>query len=56
MNTNFDENLNVWVEKKREALELSNICSTLEFDKKTDLVLFRRKLSDKESRKSRERA
>ena len=47
MNTNFDENLNVWVEKKREALELSNICSTLEFDKKTDLVLFRRKLSDK---------
>ena len=36
MNTNFDENLNVWVAKKREALELSHICSTLEFDKKTE--------------------
>jgi glyceraldehyde 3-phosphate dehydrogenase len=43
----FEENLNHWIEQKREALELGNICAKLEFDKKTDLVLFRRKLSDK---------
>lgn len=32
---------------EKDAIELSNICSNLEIDKKTDLVLLRRKLSDK---------
>ena len=47
MSQQFDANFNQWVNLKREAIELSNICSKLEIDKKTDLVLLRRKLSDK---------
>ena len=47
MSQEFDTNFNQWVNLKRGAIELSNICSKLEMDKKTDLVLLRRKLSDK---------
>jgi len=47
MSQQFDANLNQWILLKKDAIELSNICSNLEIDKKTDLVLLRRKLSDK---------
>lgn len=47
MSQNFDTNFNQWMLLKRDAIELSNICSKLELDKKTDLVLLRRKLSDR---------
>lgn len=47
MSNQFDANFNEWMDQKREAIELSNICSKLEIDKKTDLVLLRRKLADK---------
>lgn len=47
MSNQFDENFNQWMSQKRDAIELSNICSKLEMDKKTDLVLLRRKISDK---------
>jgi glyceraldehyde 3-phosphate dehydrogenase len=47
MPNQFDENFNQWMSQKRDAIELSNICSKLEMDKKTDLVLLRRKISDK---------
>lgn len=47
MSQQFDANFDQWVNLKRDAIELSNICSKLEIDKKTDLVLLRRKLSDK---------
>ncbi len=47
MSSQFENNFNQWMDQKREAIELSNICSKLEIDKKTDLVLLRRKLSDK---------
>lgn len=47
MSQQFDANFNQWIHLKREAIELSNICAKLEIDKKTDLVLLRRKLSDR---------
>lgn len=47
MSQHFDASFDHWMNLKREAIELSNICSKLEIDKKTDLVLLRRKLSDK---------
>lgn len=47
MNNNYEQNLQNWVEQKRDAIELSNICSKLEIDRKTDLVLLRRKIADK---------
>ena len=47
MSQQFDANFNQWILLKKDAIELSNICSKLEIDKKTDLVLLRRKLSDK---------
>ena len=47
MSNQFDQNFNDWLSQKKAAIELSNICSILEIDKKTDLVLLRRKLADK---------
>lgn len=47
MSQQFETNFNQWMLLKRDAIELSNLCSKLEIDKKTDLVLLRRKLSDK---------
>lgn len=47
MSNHFEEKFNQYIDQKRAAIELSNICSILEIDKKTDLVLLRRKLSDK---------
>ena len=36
MSQQFDANLNQWILLKKDAIELSNICSNLEIDKKTD--------------------
>lgn len=47
MSNQFNENFDQWMTRKRDAIELSNVCAKLEMDKKTDLVLLRRKLSDK---------
>lgn len=47
MNQQYEQNLQNWVDQKRDAIELSNICSKLEIDRKTDLVLLRRKIADK---------
>jgi glyceraldehyde 3-phosphate dehydrogenase len=46
-NHHFDKELQTWIDQKKEALELMNICSKLAYEKKIDLVLFRRKLTDK---------
>lgn len=47
MSNQFEQSFNQYIDQKRCAIELSNICSMLEIDKKTDLVLLRRRLSDK---------
>jgi glyceraldehyde 3-phosphate dehydrogenase len=47
MSNQFDNNFNEWINQKRQAIELSTICANLEIDKKTDLVLLRRRLGDK---------
>lgn len=47
MSQQFDANFDQWMHIKRDAIELSNVCSRMELDKKTDLVLLRRKLSDR---------
>ena len=37
MSQQFDTNFNEWQLTKKDAIELGNICSRLEIDKKTDL-------------------
>jgi glyceraldehyde 3-phosphate dehydrogenase len=47
MNDNYEVELEHWISNERDALELLETASKLQFNKSVELVLFRRKLFDK---------
>ncbi|MFX7033249.1 hypothetical protein ABTI01_19795, partial [Acinetobacter baumannii] len=47
MNDQYESELAEWIKDERQALELLETASKLQFDKSAELVLFRRKVFDK---------
>ncbi len=50
MAVNYEQELGEWIDKENLALELLNAGSHLQLEKSVELVLFRRKLFDKEDK------